>query len=117
MAPCRPPHCTAVDAAPRRRLRHARMTRARSRRRRMGKEETKRWGDPGAVVAGLYSSASTANLMLTAGYPQLLYTFPQSISITGGRPSSLYYFVGAQGDGLFYLEPHHCAHLYPSDPS
>ncbi|KAJ7732834.1 hypothetical protein B0H16DRAFT_1769866 [Mycena metata] len=38
---------------------------------------------------------------------QLLYTFPQSVGIAGGRPSSSYYFVGAQGDGLFYVDPHH----------
>ncbi|KAJ6468748.1 peptidase family C54-domain-containing protein [Mycena sanguinolenta] len=36
-----------------------------------------------------------------------LYTFPQSVRIAGGRPSSWYYFVGMQGDGLFYLDPHH----------
>ena len=39
----------------------------------------------------------------------MLYTFSQSVrvGIAGGRPSLLYYFVGAQGDGLFYLELHH----------
>ncbi|KAJ7210944.1 hypothetical protein C8J57DRAFT_1400464, partial [Mycena rebaudengoi] len=46
----------------------------------------------------------------------MLYTFPQSVGIAGGRPSSSYYFVGVQGDRLFYLGPHHsrpashCAH-------
>jgi cysteine protease ATG4 len=38
---------------------------------------------------------------------QQLYTFPQSVGIAGGRPSSSYYFVGSQADGLFYLDPHH----------
>jgi cysteine protease ATG4 len=38
---------------------------------------------------------------------QALYTFPQSIGIAGGRPSSSYYFVGSQADNLFYLDPHH----------
>ncbi|KAJ7851011.1 hypothetical protein B0H14DRAFT_2581634 [Mycena olivaceomarginata] len=36
---------------------------------------------------------------------KLLYTFPQSIGITGGRPSSSYYSVGAQDGGLFYFDP------------
>ncbi|KAJ7242641.1 hypothetical protein C8J57DRAFT_1367287 [Mycena rebaudengoi] len=37
----------------------------------------------------------------------MLYTFPQSVGITCGRPTSSSYFVGVQGDGLFYLDPHH----------
>ncbi|KAK3346221.1 hypothetical protein B0T25DRAFT_460084 [Lasiosphaeria hispida] len=44
---------------------------------------------------------------------------PQSIGIAGGRPSSSHYFVGAQGQWLFYLDPHHPrpALPYHKDPS
>ncbi|TFK48111.1 hypothetical protein OE88DRAFT_604347 [Heliocybe sulcata] len=45
-----------------------------------------------------------------------LYTFPQSVGIAGGRPSSSYYFVGAQADSLFYLDPHHARPTVPLRP-
>jgi cysteine protease ATG4 len=35
-----------------------------------------------------------------------LFTFPQSVGIAGGRPSSSYYFVASQANSLFYLDPH-----------
>ncbi|KAK4124216.1 hypothetical protein N657DRAFT_655523 [Parathielavia appendiculata] len=31
----------------------------------------------------------------------------QSIGIAGGRPSQSHYFIGVQGQWLFYLDPHH----------
>ena len=37
-----------------------------------------------------------------------LFTFPQSIGIPGGWPSSSYYFIGAQAESLFYLDSHLC---------
>ena len=42
-----------------------------------------------------------------------LFTFPQSVGISGGRPSSSYYFVGVQADNLFYLDPHHARPTVP----
>ncbi|KAJ6546198.1 hypothetical protein DFH09DRAFT_649239 [Mycena vulgaris] len=49
---------------------------------------------------------------------KILHTFLQSAGITGGRPSSSYYFVGALSDGLFYFgttrAPRcHSGHSYP----
>ncbi|KAL2024834.1 hypothetical protein VTK56DRAFT_5655 [Thermocarpiscus australiensis] len=43
----------------------------------------------------------------------------QSVGIAGGRPSSSHYFVGAQGQWLFYLDPHHPrpALPYHEDPN
>ncbi|KAJ6587414.1 hypothetical protein DFH09DRAFT_1359164 [Mycena vulgaris] len=43
----------------------------------------------------------------------MLYTFPQSFGITGGRPSSSYDSVDARGAGLFHLGLHH---LRPAVP-
>lgn len=44
---------------------------------------------------------------------QQLFTFPQTLGIAGGRPSSSYYFVGYQGNSLFYLDPHNVRPAVP----
>lgn len=48
---------------------------------------------------------------------QALFTFPQSVGIAGGRPSSSYYFMGSQADNLFYLDPHHTRPAVPLRPA
>lgn len=40
-------------------------------------------------------------------------TYPQSIGIAGGRPSSSHYFVGVQNDTFFYLDPHETRSALP----
>ncbi|GAA6052218.1 hypothetical protein JCM3770_000802 [Rhodotorula araucariae] len=49
-----------------------------------------------------------------------IFRFPQSVGIAGGRPSSSYYFVGAQSSSLFYIDPHHprpaVPLVLPADP-
>ncbi|KAJ7718815.1 hypothetical protein B0H16DRAFT_1608276, partial [Mycena metata] len=81
-----------------------------------GKEETKRWGDrPVLLLLGIKLGIEGVNPVYYETI-KLLYTFPQSVGIAGGRPSSSYYFVGAQGDGLFYLDPHHSHPSVPLHP-
>ncbi len=41
------------------------------------------------------------------------FTFPHSVGIAGGRPSSSYYFTGHQGNSLFYLDPHNVRPAVP----
>ncbi|KAI8322076.1 peptidase C54, partial [Martensiomyces pterosporus] len=46
---------------------------------------------------------------LNLGYiPKIktLFQIPQSVGLVGGKPSRSFYFVGRQGDSLFYLDPH-----------
>ncbi|KAJ7015817.1 hypothetical protein C8F04DRAFT_1284659 [Mycena alexandri] len=81
-----------------------------------GKEATKRWGDrPVLLVLGIKLGIEGVN---PVRYETIkpLYTFPQSVGIAGGCPSSSCYFVGAQGDGLFYLDPHHSRPSVPLRP-
>jgi cysteine protease ATG4 len=55
-------------------------------------------GCPAAVLTGSHC--------LLPMSVQSLFTAPQTVGIAGGRPSSSYYFIGYQGDSLFYLDPH-----------
>ncbi|KAJ7494901.1 peptidase family C54-domain-containing protein [Mycena latifolia] len=80
------------------------------------KPETKAWGDrPVLLLLGIRLGLDGVNPVYHETI-KLLYTFPQSVGIAGGRPSSSYYFIGVQGDGLFYLDPHHSRPTVPLRP-
>ncbi|KAJ7189878.1 hypothetical protein GGX14DRAFT_701934 [Mycena pura] len=80
------------------------------------KPETRAWGDrPVLLLLGIRLGLDGVNPVYHETI-KMLYTFPQSVGIAGGRPSSSYYFVGAQGDGLFYLDPHHSRPAVPPRP-
>ncbi|KAF8174976.1 peptidase family C54-domain-containing protein [Mycena galopus ATCC 62051] len=79
-------------------------------------KESKRWGDrPVLLLLGIRLGLDGVNPIYYETIKRL-YTFPQSVGIAGGRPSSSYYFVGVQGDGLFYLDPHHSRPAVPLRP-
>ncbi|KAJ7918714.1 hypothetical protein B0H13DRAFT_1991420 [Mycena leptocephala] len=78
--------------------------------------ESLSWGDrPVLLLLGLRLGLDGVNPIYYDTIKQL-YTFPQSVGIAGGRPSSSYYFVGAQAEGLFYLDPHHSRPAVPLRP-
>lgn len=71
------------------------------------KHSSSRWGGTAVLVLiGIRLGIEGVNPIYYEGI-KTLFTFPQSVGIAGGRPSSSYYFVGTQGDNLFYLDPHH----------
>ncbi|KAF7310342.1 hypothetical protein MIND_00408300 [Mycena indigotica] len=71
-----------------------------------------KWDRPVLVLLGLRLGLDGVNPVYHETI-KALFTFPQSVGIAGGRPSSSYYFVGVQGDGLFYLDPHHTRPTVP----
>ncbi|KAF9070477.1 peptidase family C54-domain-containing protein [Rhodocollybia butyracea] len=84
-------------------------------RRRKGTTHTS-WGDrPVLVLFGIRLGLEGVNPIYYDTI-KMLYTFPQSVGIAGGRPSSSYYFVGSQADNLFYLDPHHARPAVPLRP-
>ncbi|KAJ7775899.1 hypothetical protein DFH07DRAFT_72723 [Mycena maculata] len=80
------------------------------------KSETCAWGNrPVLLLLGIRLGLDGVNPVYYETI-KMLYTFPQSVGIAGGRPSSSYYFLGVQGDGLFYLDPHHSRPAVPLRP-
>ncbi|TFK32623.1 peptidase family C54-domain-containing protein [Crucibulum laeve] len=83
---------------------------------RHGKGGSTTWGDrPVLLLLGIRLGIDGVNPIYYETIKQL-YTFPQSVGIAGGRPSSSYYFVGSQADNLFYLDPHHARPAIPLRP-
>ncbi|OBZ79635.1 Cysteine protease ATG4 [Grifola frondosa] len=72
-----------------------------------------RWGDRAVLI--LVGARLGLDGVTPVYYDVIktLFTFPQSVGIAGGRPSSSYYFVGSQADTLFYLDPHHARPAIP----
>ncbi|KAG8630197.1 hypothetical protein KVT40_001816 [Elsinoe batatas] len=60
---------------------------------------------PTLILLGTRLGIDRINPLYHIALAQAL-TSPQSIGIAGGRPSSSHYFIGVQGDGYFYLDPH-----------
>ncbi|KAJ9110646.1 hypothetical protein QFC19_001475 [Naganishia cerealis] len=64
------------------------------------------WGGQGVLIlAGVRLGMEGVNPLYHDSI-KALFTFPQFVGIAGGRPGSSYYFIGCQGDNLFYLDPH-----------
>ncbi|KAJ1934025.1 Cysteine protease atg4, partial [Linderina pennispora] len=42
-----------------------------------------------------------------------LFQIPQTVGLVGGKPSRSYYFIGRQGDSLFFLDPHVTRNFVP----
>ncbi|KAF7419636.1 Cysteine protease atg4 [Pleurotus ostreatus] len=75
------------------------------------------WGDRAVLIlVGIRLGLDGVNPIYYDSI-KFLYTFPQSVGIAGGRPSSSYYFVGSQADSLFYLDPHHARPAIPLRPT
>ncbi|KAG7860205.1 hypothetical protein KL939_001691 [Ogataea angusta] len=60
---------------------------------------------PVLILAGIRLGVKNVN-PLYWDFLRKTLSWPQSVGIAGGRPSSSHYFFGFQGDYLFYLDPH-----------
>ncbi|KAG8836292.1 Cysteine protease atg4 [Serendipita sp. 399] len=79
-------------------------------------QEPPKWGGrPVLILVGIRLGIDGVNPIYYDSV-KTLFTFPQTVGIAGGRPSSSYYFVGVQGDNLFYLDPHHSRPAIPLRP-
>lgn len=70
------------------------------------------WSKPVLILLNLRLGLNGVNPIY---HPPIksLFTFPQIVGIAGGRPSSSYYFVGAQAESLFYIDPHYSKPAVP----
>ncbi|KAG8896174.1 Cysteine protease atg4 [Tulasnella sp. 403] len=66
-----------------------------------------KWGSKAVLIlVGIRLGIDGVNPIYYDGIKEV-FTWPQCVGISGGRPSSSYYFVGEQAGSLFYLDPHH----------
>ncbi|ORY89815.1 hypothetical protein BCR35DRAFT_329163 [Leucosporidium creatinivorum] len=73
------------------------------------------WEKPVLVLIGLRLGIDGVN-PIYHDTVKGIFQLPQSVGIAGGRPSSSYYFVGAQANSLFYIDPHHPRVTIPLRP-
>lgn len=71
-----------------------------------------RWDRPVLILIGIRLGLDGVHPMYHDSV-KATFSFPHSVGISGGRPSSSYYFVGYQGNSLFYLDPHHVRSTVP----
>ncbi|GAA5844630.1 hypothetical protein JCM11251_002129 [Rhodosporidiobolus azoricus] len=70
------------------------------------KEASKGWKKPVLVLVNVRLGIDGVNPIYHEAI-RGIFRLPQTVGIAGGRPSSSYYFVGAQANSLFYIDPHH----------
>ena len=71
-----------------------------------GNSDVTQWNRPVLILVPLRLGLNGVNPIYFSSIKHY-FMLPQCVGIAGGRPSSSYYFVGAQGDSLFYIDPHH----------
>ncbi|KAJ2925397.1 hypothetical protein H1R20_g11678, partial [Candolleomyces eurysporus] len=75
------------------------------------------WGDrPVLVLIDTKLGSWNVSIRPICDTLKALFTFPQSVGIANGRPSSSYHFVASQADELFYLDPHFSRPSIPLRP-
>lgn len=70
------------------------------------------WRRPVLILIGIRLGLESVNPIYYESV-KATFSFPHSVGIAGGRPSSSYYFMGHQGNSLFYLDPHNVRPAVP----
>ncbi|SNX84773.1 related to ATG4 - essential for autophagy [Melanopsichium pennsylvanicum] len=74
--------------------------------------ESVAWRRPVLILIGIRLGIDSVNPIYYESVKST-FSFPHSVGIAGGRPSSSYYFMGHQGNSLFYLDPHNVRPAVP----
>ncbi|TKY86389.1 hypothetical protein EX895_004538 [Sporisorium graminicola] len=75
-------------------------------------DTTVTWQRPVLILVGIRLGLDSVNPIYYESV-KATFSFPHSVGIAGGRPSSSYYFMGHQGNSLFYLDPHNVRPAVP----